>query len=224
MMKINYKLMSELASKYRSQYEVEDFYGKLLADQLSRDTDMYWTYEKYGQFRNSAMKLVIEDNSGDYDVLLSKIEDALNSSGGKDNAMFTNHVAIYADDWYDENPEKHIFKYSNRLGDVSIYGLCEIFKFAVTKDYPTNIAFGNECEKKAKEYFKKIGYTSGWGGGIIPHGVEFDLGFATEEPMFDGLLVKFFKNGKVQFKPKKSIHLDMLVTLEKAIQTQHKYY
>ena len=98
-MVIDYDLMARLAKEYDYEYQVEDFYGKLIAQKLDKDFDVYVNFnESYNEFTCDALGLKISMRDiKDYESLHKIFEEKLSENA--DDIHLKNKFKSLMDDF-----------------------------------------------------------------------------------------------------------------------------
>lgn len=219
-MEINYEFMADLASEFKYQWMVEKLYGKLIADKLDQEFDVYVGYdESNGYFSCDAigLKIAMRDVK-DYNDLFDMIKSKLD--GGESDAKLKNKFDWLFKELGVESKVGEFHDYSR--GSFNTMGFFDLLWYLKTDEFIRDGSIGHDLMDTAQAYADKYPndeatyfYPQDFLRYQIRQGEWIDM--TTVDPKFSGWQIKFFKNGKIQMKGMKDsdwekiVHIDNIV-------------
>ena len=220
-MEINYEFMADLASEFKYQWMVEKLYGKLVADKLDQEFDVYVGYdESNGYFSCDAigLKIAMRDVK-DYDDLFDMIKSKL--EGGESDAKLKNKFEWLFKELGVESKVGEFHDYSR--SSFNTMGFFDLLWYLKTDEFIRDGSIGHDLMDTAQAYADKYPndeatyfYPQDFLRYQIRQGEWIDMG--TVDTKFSGWQIKFFKNGKIQMKGlsdkdwDKIVHIDEIVS------------
>lgn len=214
-MVIDYDLLAKMAKDYKYEYEVEDLYGKMIANKLDQEFDIYIGYrDKY--FISDAIDLKvyfrdIKDYNELYNLIKAKIgEDDTDAKLKSKFHYLFNEVGI-------ESKVGEMKDYSRSSFDSM--GFFDLLWYLKTGELERDGRIGHKLMDVAQDYADKYiddtstyFYPRNYLQYQIRKGEWIDL--TTVDPKFSGWQVKFFQNKKIQIKGMSDEYWDKIVHLD----------
>ena len=200
-MEINYDFMADLARDYKWEYQVADFYGKLVANKLDQEFDVYVGYDN-GYFRCDAIGLKVsihdvKDYNDLFDMIKAKLE------GGESDAKLKNKFHYLFDNLSVESKVGEFHNYSR--GSFDTQQFFDLLWYLKTDEFRRDGSKGSELMNQAQNYADKYPndnatffYPRDYLQYQIRYGSWIDM--TTVDSKFSGWEIKFFQNNKVQMK------------------------
>lgn len=202
-MVIDYDLLAKLAKEYDYEYQVEDFYGKLIAQKLDKEFNVYVEFnESYNEFRCDAIGLKIRMNDvKSYEDLREIFKNKFETNS--DDAFLKNKFKYFMSDIEVESKIGELKDYSSYSFDTM--GFFDLLWYVKTDEFRRDGTKGSELMKIAQEYADK--YPNDNATFFYPRsGLQYQIRFGewidmtTVDAKFSGWMIKFFRNGKIQIK------------------------
>lgn len=216
-MEINYDFMADLARDYEYQYQVRDFFGKLVANKLDKEFDVYVGYnESNGYFTCNSIGFKVRfDEVKTYNDLFDMIQAKLNE--GESDAKLKDKFHYLFDDLSVESKVGEFHNYARVSFDTQQF--FDLLWYLKTDELRRDGSKGSELMNQAQAYADKYPndnstffYPRDYLQYQIRYGSWIDM--TTVDPKFSGWEIKFFQNNKVQMKGMKDsdwnkiIHID----------------
>jgi hypothetical protein len=201
-MRIDYDFMAELAKNYEYQYQVENLYGDMIANNLTRVFGIYVRYDEHSKlFDIDSLGLRIKTSDvKDYSDLEKIIKS--NIGDNADEVKLINKFKYIFSDFAVSSKQGEFISYSSHFNSMGFFDLLWYLK---TDKFLRDGSKGHELMNVAQDYADKYPndnttyfYPRTYLQYQIRYGSWIDM--TTVDAKFSGWMVKFFKNGKIQIK------------------------
>lgn len=221
---IDYDLMAKLAKDYPYQYEIEDLFGNLIANQLDKDFDFYIGYNENNHTftcDSIGLKVSIRDVK-DYNELYDMIK---NKIGNNDDVKIRNKFSYIVKEFGIESKIGEFKDYS--YSSFNTMGFFDLLWFVKTNEMKRDGSIGYELMNDSQDYSDK--YPNDKATFFYPrNGLQYQIRYGewidmtTVDAMFSGWSIKFFKNGKIQMKGISTKDWDKIITIFKICENNRR--
>ena len=200
-MVVDYNLLAELAKEYEYQYDVEDLYGKMIANKLSEEFGIYVGFrDRYFICDSVGFKVYFRDIK-DYKQLYTMIKDKIGD--GADDAKLKDKFHYLFGELSVESKIGEFHDYSR--GSFDSMQFFDLLWYLKTDEFIRDGSIGHKLMDVAQAYADKYKddtatyfYPRTYLQYQIRYGSWIDL--STVDDKFSGWQIKFFQNGKIQMK------------------------
>ncbi len=216
-MTVDYDLLAELARNYEYQFQVEELYGKLVANKLSQEFDIYVMFDersKYFICESIGFKVRFYDVK-DFKQLHDMIEEQIGD--GAEDAKLYDLFNYFFDNVSVESKVGEFHNYARGPFPTNVF--FTLLWYLKTSEIMKDYSIGGKLENIAQDYADKYPddkatffYPRTYLQYQIRYGEWIDM--TTVDPKFSDWQIKFFQNGKVQMKGLSTEDWDKIVHLD----------
>lgn len=212
-MRIDYDFMAELAKNYEYQYQVENLYGDMIANNLTRVFGIYVRYDEHSKlFDIDSLRLRIKTSDvKDYSDLEKIIKS--NIGDNADEVKLINKFKYIFSDFVVSSKQGEFISYSSHFNSM---GFFDLLWYVKTKEFEKNGVIGHQLMDNAQRYadeYPTDGATYFYPKNVLQYQIRVGswIDMITVDEKFNGLQIKFFKNGKIQMKGLTANDWDVIV-------------
>lgn len=220
-MTIDYDLLAKLARDYEYQFQVEELYGKLVANKLSQEFDIYIAFDERNKYfigESIGFKVRFYDVK-DFKQLHDMIEEQIGD--GVEDAKLYELFNYFFDQVYVESKVGEFRDYA-RTRTTSAFSSNSFFTllwYIKTDKMMNDYSIGSDLMNMAQNYADK--YPTDNATYFYPrNGLQYQVRYGewidmtTVDPKFSGWQIKLFQNGKVQMKGLSAEDWDKIVHID----------